>query len=200
MMREMIFILLLLVPLSPQAGHGLMNSFGDVEWLPEPGILPGDTWYFVDSLVEDAQCFWAELRGRPIAWPLGFAKEKLAEANALIRAHDEAGAKLAIARYLALLERATAIANAAETAEPRYQFINAVLEHVYILSADYVDLPLGIRASALSEWFAAAMAAFHEQRAALTTDEQNALFFKEEEIRWSVEMTTQADLQKIVNE
>ena len=36
------------------AGHGFMNSFEDVEWLPEPGTTPDQIGYRLDNWHEQA--------------------------------------------------------------------------------------------------------------------------------------------------
>lgn len=185
-----------------QAGHGFMNSFGDIEWLPEPGTTPDDFAYSFDRIGERAELALAGSSAESLALCLEFAREKLAEISAMVKADDAQAAAVAVAHYRDYVERAAAAVAAlppAQLAEHRARYINALLEHVYIMSVDYVDMPLGIRQRSLSPLFEAAMRQFEAQRAALSKDEREALFFKEEEIRWSLEMTQQADEQKIVN-
>ena len=132
-----------------------------------------------------------------------YAKEKLAEASVTLKASAAAAAGTALEYHLQYIRHAErAMQRRATAADPtlRYAFINGVLEHIYIASVDYVDLPLDIRAAQLESWFDTLLEAFTRQRAALSDADREALFFKEEEVRWSVEMTRQADAQRITND
>jgi hypothetical protein len=169
------------------AGHGFMNSFADVEWLPDPGCTPDRYCYVFDTFAERCGVFFA----------------RLAETSAMLKANDPAAATVALERYLALAatgEAALDDADSAQIPDARQRYMLAVLEHVYIMSVDYVDLPLDVRRTVLVPFFDGAMEHFASVRAALGETEQKALFFREEEIRWSLEMTEQADVQKITNE
>lgn len=185
------------------AGHGFMNSFADIEWLPDPGCTPDSACYFFDTGVEHVLLLLSRWRGTALAFALATAREKLAETSAMVKAHNEGAAIRAAGRYLALIDAAqvAVLRTGNDTrSSAREQFMSATLEHVYILSVDYVDMPLVVRHDVLQPVFDAAMAHYAEARAALGEAEQKALFFKEEEIRWSLEMTAQADVQKITNE
>ncbi len=205
-MRHARFLVLLVVcgfarPALP--GHGFMNSFADVEWLPPPGLTPRDTLYVFDTLGERVMLALARFRGDPLAQSFRYGKEKLAEASAMIKLRDDTAADRALAHHIDYLAYADAVVRATATPDapaPRYAFINNVLEHVYILSVDYMDMPLGVRADVLEAWFDRSMAYFAAHREVLSAPDREALFFKEEEIRWSLEMVTQADVQNITNE
>lgn len=185
------------------AGHGFMNSFADIEWLPEPGCTPDSMCYLLDTGVEHVLLLVARWRGQALSFALVTAREKLAETSAMIKAGDPDAARQAGRRYLALLDAAgEAVRDTATPARDaaRAQYMNATLEHVYILTVDYVDMPLGLRHDVLQPVFDAAMAVYAGARAALDEAAQKALFFREEEIRWALEMTAQADAQNITNE
>jgi len=185
------------------AGHGFMNSFADVEWLPEPGCTPDQFCYVFDTVAETGLLWFARWRGTALAFSLDIAREKLAETSAMLKANNGSAARRAAARYQTLAAAAqAAVARAPfdEHGAARERYMNAILEHVYILSVDYVDMPLDVRREILKPVFDAAMAGYANARAALSDAEQKALFFREEEIRWSLAMTTQADEQKITNE
>ena len=47
------------------AGHGFMSSFGNIEWLPEPGETPDSAWYTLDGWEEESQLWRAGERRRP---------------------------------------------------------------------------------------------------------------------------------------
>lgn len=200
--RRAVGAVCLLVATGSHGGHGFMNSFADVEWLPEPGTTP-DAWsYAFDRLQERATLVLAQSDEEVMTLAFEFAREKLAEASAMMRAGDAPAATRSLAHYEDYIGQAAAVVAAVppgEDGEFRSRFIKAVLEHVYVMCVDYVDLPLGIRATVLAPFFAATMDHFAAQRAALSKGEQDALFFREEEIRWSLEMVEQADIQKITN-
>ncbi|MCZ6666339.1 MAG: DUF5667 domain-containing protein [Gammaproteobacteria bacterium] len=195
------FVVSLLAITASHAGHGLMNSFADVEWLPDPGVTPDQITYLFDRIDESTELQFAASPDTEIALCLEFAREKLAETSAMIKALNADAASLAMQLYSDYVERVSAIIEGPQTsltAERRHRFINALLEHVYIMSVDYLDMPLEIR-TRLSPLFATAMRHYEAQSALLSKGEKDAFFFKEEEIRWSLEMTQQADKQRITN-
>jgi hypothetical protein len=180
-----------------------MNSFAEVEWLPEPGLTPDQPLYVLDTFHEAVMLAVAALRAKELPLALDYAREKLAETAQMIRDQKIEPANSAAAHYAAYLERAAqALAEtpAAALNAQRERYVQAVLEHVYIMSVEYVDFPLGMRRTVLGPLFASAMAQFDAQHAALPEAARQAFFFKLEEIRWSLEMTVQADAQNITNE
>ncbi len=198
--KQLALTLCLLATTTAHGGHGLMNSFADIEWLPDPGVTPDQIGYRLDRLAENAALQFAQSPDEEISRCLEFALEKLAETSAMIKTQNPLAASIAMRHYGGYIARVAAII---ERAEPpitahRHRFINALLEHLYIMSVDYLDMPLGIRTS-LSPLFANTLQHFEAQSARLSKGEKAALFFKEEEIRWSLEMTHQADEQKITN-
>ena len=191
----------MLAAMSAHAGHGLMNSFGDVEWLPDPGATPDQIAYPVDRLRERLALELAGSTGEEMTLCLKFAREKLAETSAMVKAGDSDAAAVAIEAYDAYIERAAAVVEGkpeGRLGTRRHQFVTALLEHVYIMSVDYLDMPLGIR-TVVSTVFTTAMAHYNLTSAKLPKREKEALFFKEDEVQWSLEMMRQADLQHITN-
>jgi hypothetical protein len=178
------------------AGHGLMNSFGDVEWLPEPGRTPDQVGYFLDKLLEQANLALADKSQRmPLA--LVYAREKLAETDAMVRADNRQAADLAVAAYVAYLGQAAhslAAVPASEHAAQATALAGALLEHRYIISVDYLDLPRATR-SAIGPAVKAASEHYEAIVQKLPKSFKSAQFFKEEEVRWSWEMAEQADAQ-----
>ena len=189
------------VAVAGYAGHGLMNSFGDVEWLPDPGLTPDQFSYPVDRIRERLELEWAGSGDEEMALYLEFAREKLSESSAMVKALNADAAAVSIDAYREYIERAAAtVEDGPADAAPgiRHRFISALLEHVYIMSVDYLDMPLGIR-KMLSPVFTTAMNHYNLQSAKLPKREKNALFFKEDEVHWSLEMIQQADAQRITN-
>ena len=66
-----------------------------------------------------------------------------------------------------------------------------LLEHQYMLSVDYPDLPVAPRALVASLIDEIALR-YRELRAMMPRSQAEALFFKEEEVRWSWEMGKRA--------
>ena len=192
---------LLLVAMTPvNAGHGFMNSFGDVEWFPDPGITPNEWTYRLDRADEQLALMRASGENK-FSLPLEYAEEKLSEASAMIKAKDPAAARIALDYYDDYITRANVAlesSSGAEQAALRSRFIDAVLEHIYLITVDYVDMPLKDR-TMLSKFFETGILRYEAARDKLPKAARDALFFKEEEVRWSIEMTRQADAQGIVN-
>ena len=116
------------------AGHGLMNSFADVEWLPDPGVTPDQIAYLFDRIDERAELQFATSPDAEITLCLEFAREKLAETSAMIKALESEAASFAMRLYGDYVERVSAIVEGAPTsqaAERRLRFINALLEIGY---------------------------------------------------------------------
>ena len=189
--RAAVVGLLVTLALPPaDAGHGLMNAFADIEWLPDPGRTPASPDYALDRAAESARLAIADAPGR-FALLLGFLREKLAEVDAMVRAERGAAASVAVAAYRDYLERAAALATSDDAAR---SLASALLEHQYIMSVNYLDLPRGAR-QVIAEVMTAAAGHYERLRDALPRAFREAQFFKEEEVRWSWETAQQADAQ-----
>lgn len=180
-----------------QAGHGLMNSFAGIEWLPPAGTTPADLTYRIERLLETTELAFADTPEARQALVLDFARERLAEIETLVKANDAKTAAPAITAYAAHLEQALAIVNDLEEAARPAHYLalaTSLLEHQYIVSTDYLDLPRGSR-TVLAEVMHSAAQHYAATRARLSRRTQDSLFFKEEEVRWSWEQAQGADAQ-----
>ncbi len=178
------------------AGHGMMNAFGDVQWLPDPGRTPDRFGYTLDGLAERARLALAT-DSEAFALALDFAREKLAETDAMVRAEKRDAALRAVAAYqdyLPILERIIATRPQAQATSLRERFAQALLEHRYIMSVDYLDLPKATR-TVIGGVISAATEYYERTLAKLPRAFKAAQFFKEEEVRWAWETATQADAQ-----
>jgi|GEM_PF-1135435 len=188
------FCLTLSLPPIALAGHGFASAFGNIEWLPDPGRSPDSVLYRLDAIREEGQLLLARTAADKVRLCLTFAREKLAEVEAMIRAENSAAAATAAGRYRDYLERTKQLVSneAADKESLAEQFATALLEHQYILSVIYPELPVSTRAGVLQ-----AITTAHEQYQEvvklLPPKKKGALFFKEEEVRWSVDMATRAD-------
>ena len=186
--------LLALLPLAALAGHGLLNSFSDLQWLPAPGRTPDQWNYRLDGWREQGALLVAEDKAAQFTLCLDYMREKLAEAEAMVGKTDGQAALVAIEHYRVYLDRAEILAEASaneHASTSRLYLARALLEHQYILSVDYPDLPVTPRAllAALMDELGKRYAAL---RGKLPPADMQALFFKEEEVRWSWEMARRA--------
>jgi hypothetical protein len=109
----------------------------------------------------------------------------------MVRANEPVPLAVALADWQALL----AVALSAELdAEVRVELANAVLEQRYIAATEYQDLPRAARTPLLSS-LQAVSASYAAWATTLARPHREALFFREEEARWSVEMAQAADEQ-----
>lgn len=197
-LKAFLWLLLLtfITPIPTFAGHGFMTAFGNIEWLPEPGRTPDSAWYKLDAIQEEGKLFLASDSTEKLQLCLAFAREKLAELEAMIKIENAQAAQVAADHYRAYLLRAKALIDeqAEQTQKETFAetMVNALLEHRYILSVDYPDLPVSTRALILD---AAADAGeqYQEIVKLLPAKKKGALFFKEEEVRWSLQMAERAD-------
>lgn len=178
------------------AGHSFMTAFGNIEWLPEPGRTPDSIWYGLDAIQEEGKLLLAGDSAAKLQLCLSFAREKLAELEAMVKTENAQAAQIAADRYQAYIARAkTLIDEQSDQAKKEAlaeNMANALLEHRYILSVDYPDLPASTRMPILKV-AADAGEQYQEVVKLLSPKKKGALFFKEEEVRWSLQMAERAD-------
>ena len=181
------------------AGHGMMTAFGNVEWLPEPGRTPDQAGYVLDALHEAGQLWLAATPSQVVERALGFAREKLAEAEAMVTAEDTDAARVAVEhywRYVARAEQTTLSAPSSRTEDGTDELVEivavALLEHQYILTVLYPDLPAASR-SVIRDVLAEAQQRYGAIADRLPRAIRGPLVFKENEVRWSIEMALRAD-------
>lgn len=196
MIRGLVLSACVLACAAAHAGHGFLNAFADVAPLPAPGRTPDQATYALDGLAERARLAWTD---GPARFDLlrDYATEKLAELVAMVRREAPAAADVAAAHYASYLDELDAFvrAQAADTGTDfAARHAQLLLEHQYLASLEYLDLPATPRPR-----LAAVMAAVGERYTALVAGLprafRDAQFFKEEEVRWSWEMARQADAQ-----
>ena len=184
---RLILLLALLGATPARAGHGLMNSFSDIKWLATPAVTP-DVWYYpAITLKESAELRLARSPAAKAKLCSAGLREKLAEALAMAKASNPQASELALGRYLHYLDCLMSLVTAATPAEPPLVFASALLEQRYMISVEYPDLPDDGR-SPLERWMQDSAQHYDRLRARLPHAQREALFFKEEEVRWSWEM------------
>ncbi len=207
---SLIGLLVVLAAYPAFAGHGFMSAFGNVEWLPEPGRTPDSAWYQLDTWHEEGQLWLAATPQEKFQLALAFAGEKLAEAEAMFTTQNTAAAQIATDQYWYYIDRAEqAIATLPGEQEERGQgsvelverLATALLEHQYILTiiytelTDLTELPPESR-SILREVFTTAQKRYVTIADRLPRKTRGALFFKEEEVRWSIAMAIRTDEER----
>lgn len=174
-----------------------MNSFAGIDWLPPAGSTPADLSYRLERLREETQLLIAGTSEKRLPRLLGFARERLAELETLIKAHNAEAAASAITAYAAHLEQAITIVDGLDDAARPAHYLalaTTLLEHQYIVSTDYLDMPRESR-TVLAKIMQRAGADYARVRARLSRRTQESLFFKEEEVRWSWDQAQGADAQ-----
>jgi hypothetical protein len=176
------------------AGHGFASSFTNIEWLPEPGRTPDSALYRLDAAQEEGKLFLAQTAEAKTRLCLIFAREKLAELEAMVKAEKAEAAKIAAERYRLYVDRAQQLTTerTSEKESLADSMANALLEHQYMLSVIYEELPIRTRAVVL-QVIAAAQEKYQVVTKLLSPKKKGALFFKEEEVRWSVQMATRTE-------
>lgn len=189
--RACLMLCALLVAGAARAGHGLLNSFNDIEWLSVPSTTPAD-WYYPALLAgEDlALRFTTDREARATRCFAGL-RERLAEALAMVKQGDAQATRPALDGYGARLACLETLARDAHGNELRVRLAQALLEHRFIISVEYPDLPPDARAP-LENWMNDTDARYTALRATLPKSTAEAFFFKEEEVRWSWEMARRA--------
>jgi hypothetical protein len=194
-------LVLLFVPTPALAGHGFVSTFGNIEWLPEPGRTPDSVWYQLEAVQEEGQLLLAHDDAEKVPLCLTFAREKLAEVEAMIKIEDKAAAETAVERYREYITRAQQlISNADENKESLAETMaTALLEHQYILSIIHEELPAEPRVI-VPAVIEVAQQHYQDVIQFLSRKKKGALFFKEEEVRWSVQMMLRAEEEETENQ
>lgn len=176
------------------AGHGFVSAFSNIEWLPDPGRTPDSAWYPLDAVQEESQLFLARAPAVKVQLCLTFAREKLAELEVMVKAENATAAATAADRYRLYVDRAKQILvnDTADKESLAENMANALLEHQYILSVIYEELPASTRAVVL-QVTSTAHERYQDVTRLLSPKKKGALFFKEEEVRWSVQMATRTE-------
>lgn len=187
--RRCLLIGMMMWPLAAVAGHGLLNSFNDLEWLPPAGRTPDQWTYALDTGRERLALWRAQDGAAALALCEQFMRDKLADLEAMVNRGNAEAAARALQHYDDYRERAERLV---EDSPPlRERLALRLLEHQYMLSVDYPDLPADARdvVAALIDDLARHYAKLRKRLPRATAE---SLFFKEEEVRWSWEMGRRA--------
>jgi hypothetical protein len=112
----------------------------------------------------------------------------------MVKTEKTEAAKIAAERYRLYVDRAQqlTIESTSDKESLADLMANAFLEHQYMLSVIYEELPASTR-TVVTEVIAAAQERYQIVTRLLSPKKKGALFFKEEEVRWSVQMATRTE-------
>lgn len=176
------------------AGHGLINSFAGIDWLPDPGVTPDAAHYALDLAREAVALRLTRAPAARLELLRVQARERLAELDAMVRARHSPAAQRATDGYAAALRGIHQLLEAMPDPARDRVYAEELLAHQYMLSTNYLDLPRDSRQS-IAPMMALARDHYTQLSARLPQRTRDALFFKEEEVRWSWEMARAADEQ-----
>ena len=172
------------------AGHGFMNSFANIEWLPKAGLTPNQSLYFLDSFAEKIEVLVSLKEGHQEEIYLKLSKEKLAEIVEMAKGKKIEEAKLATKHYLEYLNRG--FEENQDEKDPEYlTLLNTILEHRYILGFEYPELPKGTRREILRNTDSTLISLYEKIEALLPRSLSDSLFFKKDEVNWIWEIATE---------
>ncbi len=188
MKRAWLFCCALMLSAPTDAGHGLINSFAGIEWLPRPGTTPQSPWYRLELWRDELNLDRVDNLAERWALLHHLTRERLAELEACVRSTNCATDRT-LATYQAYLARWQSTVEdfpSAERSTRVASLLSTLLEHQYIVATDFYELPRATR-SALFKVREIASKPYAELRATLSRKIQDSLFFREEEVRWSWE-------------
>lgn len=197
--RPVLLALLISLASTARAGHGLINSFAGIAWLPEAGLVPVDFGWRMDRWAEQIEVMRAPSAEAAIELLNAHAMERLAEAVLLVKRKEDGAVGPALEDHACLLDEIAARIDTLEgeaRTSAHLAFAARLLEAQYILSTEYLDLPREHR-TALAPAVEATQRLYQAQRAPLARRLQESLFFREEEVRWSWEQAQAADAQNL---
>jgi hypothetical protein len=125
-----------------------VNSFSRLGPLADPGYTPDHLGYPVDRIAERLDLLFTRRGEETLTLCLAFADEKLAEANIMVRASEAGYAWIAVGLYKDYIKRAARAIDAVPAsalAASRLRYANALLEHLYRLSLNYLTMPIDVR-------------------------------------------------------
>ena len=176
------------------AGHGLMNAFSDINWLPEAGVTPDEFYYQTDKIAESVELSLKDTPEKKFYLLASHANERLAEMDRMVFELKVEAAEEAILGYKIILEQMASLVVEGSNSMLADSLTNQLLENQYIISSQYLDYPKSTR----NLVFSVKKAAEDTQEKIdpmVSTSLKGSLFFKTEEIRWSWATAIRADEQ-----
>ena len=182
--------MLSLYSISALAGHGFMNSFANIEWLPEAGLTPNQSFYFLDSFAEKIEILLSQREGHQGEAYLKLSKEKLAEIVEMAKKERTEETQLATRHYFEYLNRAFE-ENGNEKSQKYLTILTTILEHRYILGFEYPELTEGDGQQIIRNTDSALNSLYKKIEELIPRHLSDSLFFKKDEINWIWEIATE---------
>lgn len=169
-----------------------MNSFANIEWLPEAGLTPNQSFYFLDSFAEKIEILLSQREGHQGEAYLKLSKEKLAEIVEMAKKERTEETQLATRHYFEYLNRAFE-ENGNEKSQKYLTILNTILEHRYILGFEYPELPNDTRREILRDIDSSLISLYKQIEELLPRSLSDSLFFKKDEVNWIWEIATEGN-------
>ncbi len=176
------------------AGHGLMNAFSDIAWLPEAGVTPDEFYYQGDKIAETIELSLTDTPEKKFYLLASHANERLAEMDRMVIELKVEAAKEALLGYKMILDEMTSLVVEKNNSVLADLLTNQLLENQYIISSQYLDYPKSTR-NLVFRIKKTAEEAQEKIDPAVSASLKGSLFFKTEEIRWSWATAIRADEQ-----
>src|SRR5262249_52626895 len=118
-------------------GHGFISAFGNIQWLPAPDRTPDSTWHSLKVVSELGRLLLTRDPETKLRLYLSFAKEKLAELEAMVKSEQGQAARMAADWRQTYLERAKELLDSQPDQDRKEVLAEsmaaALLEQQYIL-------------------------------------------------------------------
>ena len=171
-----------------------MSSFTNIDWLPEAGLKPDQKFYFLDSIAEKIEITLSTGEQYAGQTQIKLSKEKLAEIVVMTKKGRPEKAKIALQYYFDYLNKALAEQNN-EDASPKdknhLKFLNAILEHRYILGIEYTELSEHAAHEIIEQTNANLMLLYKQIEVQIPVSLTDSLFFKKDEVNWIWEIANE---------
>ena len=182
--------MLSLFSINALAGHGFMNSFANIEWLPDAGLTPNQSFYFLDSVAEKIEILFSQRERHQGETYLKLSKEKLAEIVEMANNEGPEEAQLAERHYFEYLNRAFE-ENGGEKNEKYLTILKTILEHRYILGFEYQELSKDGSQEIIKSTDLNLHSLYTKIEELIPRSLGDSLFFKKDEINWIWEIATE---------
>jgi|GEM_PF-2707032 hypothetical protein len=195
-MRVATAVLIIGATLITDAQAQSADVFAGTDSFAEAGYTPDHIAYPADRINERFELLMADSGLETFEMALAFAREKLSEANVMIRGREAGLAWISIGLYKDYVKRAArALEEIAPDRLARYRllFANNLLEDLHTISRGYVTMPVDIREFSLSPMVNAAFYQYELQRERMSAQERESVAARESAVRDAIEAMRQAD-------
>jgi hypothetical protein len=167
------------------------DVFAQNDQLPNPGVTPDSTFYFLETWAEGIRTFFTFGDVAKAKRYTNLASERIAEAKEMIEKDNSKATEKALTRYEDHLDRALAHTEKAkqkdlDTEEVMTLVSEATLKHQYVLADVYEKVPEQAK-DAIQKAMEKSMKGYEEALKAISGEKKEEMKPKGEEIREKVE-------------